>query len=249
MRIAVCDDNVEICRQLAVWIEAYAERESLDVEISTYYHADDLLEQLENKQWYDVIFLDIEFPDREGNGLFDKRGIELGKYLRKSVECNQVIIDFISGRHEYSMQLFDLQPINFRVKPVKREQIEQDMEKACRILKEKKVALRYEQGNVMKGVLLKNVLYVEAYDKSITIYTREGEEIIFRGTLDKIEQDYKEYHLCRCHRSYIVNLRYVSSYKNHQVILRGKKEVTLDVGKRYVSVLKEALSQMDFQEE
>lgn len=248
MRIAICDDNVEICKQLEIWIKDYAKNESLDVQINTYYRADKLLEHLEQKQWYDVIFLDIEFPDKNGNGLFDKQGIKLGKHLRQSVECNEVIIDFISGRHEYSMQLFELQPINFRVKPIMKEQIIEDLEKACRILNKKKVALKYEQDNVVKGVLLKNVLYVEACDKSIIIHTMDGKEIVFRGTLEKIEREYKKYNLCRCHRSYIVNLHFVYKYKNHTLTLRGKNDVTLDVGKRYVSELKEALSQMDFQE-
>lgn len=249
MRIAVCDDNTAICEEIIAWIAEYIKRERLDAKVDAYYHADDLLDGMKNRQWYDIIFLDIEFPDKRGNSLFDKQGIALGEYLRKYVDCNEVIIDFISGRRDYSMELFDLQPINFRVKPLKKEEIQDDLAKACRLLNAKKVALEYEQGNMTKGVLLKNILYIEARDKSIVVHTREGEEIVFRGTLGKIEEQYEQYDLCRCHRAFIVNLQYVDYYKNHQLVLKGNEDVVVDVGKHYVANLKSALSKMDFREE
>lgn len=239
MQIAICDDDRAVCRQLRGWIEEYTKRERLEIHLMVFYSAEELLDSLSAGYWFDMVFQDIELPK--------KSGLDMAEELRRYVECHQVVIDFISGKQEYGMQLFDLQPINFRLKPLKRQEIEADLDKACRILKESKHALTYMLNNVQNGILLRDINYIESAAKMIQVYKINGEKIQFRGTLDRLEKEYGKYHFCRCHRAYIVNLHCVTAYHKGHLLLRGGKEI--EVGSYYSANLKQQLSRLDFTEE
>ncbi len=238
MQIAICDDDRGVCRQLREWITLYANKEGLEIQTETFYTAEELLESLADNCWFDMIFQDIELPK--------KSGIDIAKELRRYVECNQVVIDFISGKQEYGMQLFSLQPINFRVKPLKKEQIMTDLEKASRILQVRRHVLTYVINNVQNGVLLKDICYIESKDKMVHLHLLDGRVISIRDTLTRLEEKYEEFFFCRCHRAYIVNLHYVTAYHKGYVLLQDK--IRVDVGEYYVKHLKLKLSEMDFME-
>lgn len=239
MQIAICDDERSVCRQLREWILIYAEKESIEVKLKVFYSAEDLLRSLADGNWYDMIFQDIELPK--------KSGLDIAKELRSYVECNQVVIDFISGKQEYGMSLFDLQPINFRLKPLKQEEIEADLSRACRILQERKHALTYVVNNIQNGILLRDICFIESKEKMIHVHTLSGKTINFWGTLYQIEKEYSSYDLFRCHRSFIVNLHYICGYKNRKLTMKNGEMV--DVGKMYVNEFKERLRKFDFGEE
>lgn len=238
MQIAICDDDRSVCRQLRDWIEKYAKKEGFVINIRTFFNAEELLESMAANYWYDMIFQDIELPKRSG--------IDIAKELRSYVECNQVVIDFISGKQEYGMQLFSLQPINFRLKPLRQEEIVADLDKACRILQERRYTLNYVTNGVQKGVLLKDICFIEARDKMLYIHMLSGKVISLRDTLARIEKEYEKFYFCRCHRAYIVNLHYVMEYHKGYLLMQG--EISVDVGEYYAKNLKLKLSEMDFME-
>lgn len=238
MQIAICDDDRGVCEQLRGWIQIYAEKESIEVKLKVFYSAEDLLKSLADGNWYDMVFQDIELPK--------KSGLDIAKELRSYVECNQVVIDFISGKQDYGMSLFDLQPINFRLKPLKQEEIETDLDRACRILQERKHALTYVANNIQNGILLRDICFIESREKMIHVHTLSGKTIRFRDTLERLAKEYGKYHFCRCHRAFIVNLHCVTSYHKKHVILSGG--IRVDIGDYYAKNFKEQLSKMDFME-
>ena len=247
MQIAICDDNIEICEQIEQWILHYTERERMEIGIDIFYDADRMMKELNSGSGYDLIFLDIEFPDKERKSVFYEKGIELGKRLRERVQCNHLLIDFISAKTEYGMQLFEFQPLNFRIKPLKQEEIVKDLEKACSILETRGSLFTYSQNGVSKGILVRDIVYIEALEKMIHIHTVSGNTIICRGTLRQIAEEYKSCYLCRCHRSFIVNLYGVIQYRNRRVTLNTGD--VIEVGNRYARPLREQLSSMDLQGE
>lgn len=238
MQIAICDDDRGVCRQLREWIGMYANREGMEVNLMTFYTAEELLESLVENNWFDMIFQDIELPR--------KSGIDIAKKLRSYVECNQVVIDFISGKQEYGMQLFSLQPINFRLKPLRKEEIMMDLNKACRILQERRHVLTYVTNSVQNGILLKDICYIESKDKMVHVHTVSGKIISIRDTLSRIEREYEKFYFCRCHRAFVINLHYVTAYHKGYVVLCD--EIQIDVGEFYVKHLKLKLSEMDYME-
>lgn len=63
-----------------------------------------------------MIFLDIMMPV--------KSGVEVGKIIRNDLKDNITQIVFISSENKYAMDLFEIRPMNFLIKPFDENDIE-----------------------------------------------------------------------------------------------------------------------------
>ena len=121
MRIAVCDDDEGVCSQIERWVLQYNVQKGIRIEVEIYNSAETLIQHLHKREWYDLLFLDIELPQ--------KNGIELGQMIREKFGNELTHIVFISGKIDYCTWLFQIEPLNFHYKPLKREKVIQDIEK------------------------------------------------------------------------------------------------------------------------
>lgn len=238
MQVAICDDDEGCCIQIKEWLQNYGIREKIDLQIEIYYNAEELLEHLQQHRWFDIIFLDIELPN--------KTGVELGREIRQRNDGETNII-FISGKTEYCMELFELEPLNFHQKPLSEKKICGDMDKVVCRIKNGRQILHYIEDGVKKGIYLKNILYVEAVVKKIKVTTVSGKEIYFRDKLHRIQESLEPYNFCRCHRAYIVNLAGIQSYRGRTLILKNGESIY--VGEKFAEKLKNALTSYELVEE
>lgn len=123
--IAICDDEVILCRQIEKYLEEYIARNLVKTEI--FYSADKLYDALNKGEYYDLIFLDIEFQL--------SNGVEIGQRIRMELECEKVQIVYISAKQSYAMELFPIRPMNFLVKPISRIDVINNVDKAIELSK------------------------------------------------------------------------------------------------------------------
>ena len=228
MRIAICDDDKGCCSQIEKWLVEYRLREKIDIETEIFYSAETLLSEIKGRCWFDLIFLDIELPE--------KTGIELGYAIRNHTEDNDVSIIFISGKTEYCQELFELEPQNFHQKPLMEAAIVKDVEKAVKRCGYHKKILHYVENGIPKGIPLGNILYIEAKNKIVEITTKENEKISIRDSISRIADEFKSYQVCQCHRSYLVNLFFVEKYYNQTFYMKDGEKIP--VGRKYVDNVK-----------
>lgn len=74
---------------------------------------------------FDLIFLDIELMN----------GITAGKKIRDELCDEKIYAVFISGKQEYAMELFDVRPLHFLVKPIEKKQVVGIVNKATELSK------------------------------------------------------------------------------------------------------------------
>lgn len=82
-----------------------------------------------------------------------------------------------------------------------------------------------ERGELKLSVKPENVYYIESADNYVQIHYRSGKKIqvlMVRNSMKNIEWRFKDMHLVRCHRSYIVNVDLV------QAVRRIDGEMILD---------------------
>lgn len=236
MQVVVCDDDEGCCAEIERWLEAYARREKVKFDISIYNSAEKLVGSMKDHQWFDVIFLDIELPEMTG--------IEVGHEIRNHLQRGDVSIVFISGKTEYCMELFELEPMNFHYKPLREEDIVKDMDKAIHRHNASRSVIQYTENGVQKGILLRDVLYAEAKGKASEIHTLSGDSIEVRSGVSKLAEEYGSFHMCQCHRSFLVNLSYVEKYYKQTLYL--KNDVKIPVGRWYTEIVKNAWASYDF---
>lgn len=238
MKIAICDDDEGVRSQLEKWISEFFKMEKMDHDIQLFSRAETVLYEMEEYGWFDVIFLDIELPR--------KSGIELAKTIREFYDSKCVSIIFISGKTEYCLQLFELEPLNFHAKPLQKEKIFKDLRKVMRRSEEKRNVIQYKEDGIIKGVLLRDVLYFEAVNKMVRLVLKSGEEIMVRIPLQDIYDRYRNYKIVRCHRSYVVNLSYVKKYYNNCFFMSNGDEIV--VSKTYQKSIQEDWIRYDWEE-
>ena len=128
--IGICDDGVNTCTDIENMVLQYAGENDMKLDINIWYSGEGLRDYLSLGNHIDILFLDIE--------LFKMTGIEVGNYIRKQLDNMGMQIIYISGRASYAQQLFKTQPLDFLVKPISKNNINEVLDEAVRIIKKKK---------------------------------------------------------------------------------------------------------------
>ena len=114
-------------------------------EVESYYDGEHLIEQLNNGAYYDFIFLDIH--------LTAMNGVDVGKWIREELKDYKTFIIYISSDISYAMELFQVQPFDFLIKPLKPEQVYNVIDKGICRLKESIRFLQYKKNKAMPYML------------------------------------------------------------------------------------------------
>lgn len=109
LRIAICDDMINICDELKLFLNQYQHKKNIKIQISIFYSGEAFIADSEKNQ-FDLIFLDI--------ALAQMNGIEVGKYIREKLKNEIIQIIYISSEPNYAVSLFQNRPFHFLLKPL-----------------------------------------------------------------------------------------------------------------------------------
>lgn len=219
MRIAVCDDEREIREDVKQKIRHYLP----EAEVCLYESAERLLAE---QGMPDILFLDIKMSGMSG--------MELAGKLRACGE--NVTIVFLTALEEYVYRAFDVGAFHYLLKPIDTVKFYEVLEKAvCERQRIRESALlrgeRAEASLTIKNkartekVYLSEIVYLEVFNRKVTLHKMQG-EIEFYGRLKELEQRLSA-DFVRCHRSYVVNLRYVRRYDGAEIALENGDSVLM----------------------
>ena len=192
----------------------------------------------------DVLFLDISMPKTTG--------MQLADALHKLK--NPPVIVFVTAYSEYAVDAFGVDAVDYLMKPVELERLQQALTKVEARLKQsapqQMSATVTERIPVEKGghkvlVPVNQIRYVEAKDDYSCIYT-ESDRYLSTISLAKLEQRLTPHGFYRVHRGYIVNLDYVQDFVTVSggVVQLGLKDVEdkkIPVSRRRVVAVKRML--------
>lgn len=226
-RLAVCEDDAAIRKELCALCCDILAEDGIVYEITEFSSAENLEEVLQEKgDCFDLLILDIQME-----GI---TGMELAKSLRQ--QDNRVSILFVTGCEKYLLKGYEVQPIHFLLKPVKREALAQALRTDWKLNhKPKTVVLR--TGNKTVCLSLGEIRYIESFNHNIVVH-QSGEEHTYSLSLSEIEKQLPPGQFCRCHNSYLVNLDCVEQIGRTQLRLRDAQ--TIPVGRAYYKGLQSA---------
>lgn len=219
MRIAVCDDEREIREDIGQKIRHFLP----EAEVCLYESAERLLTE---QGMPDILFLDIKM-----NGM---SGMELAERLRR--RDRDVTIVFLTALEEYVYRAFDVGAFHYLLKPVDTVKFYEVLEKAVAerqriresaLLREEhaEASLTIKNKARTEKVYLSEIVYLEVFNRKVTLHKMQG-EIEFYGRLKELEQRLSA-EFVRCHRSYVVNLRYVRRYNGAEITLENGESVLM----------------------
>ncbi len=192
IRIAVCDDAVEICSELENIILDYNNQLSVDV----FYSGETLLNYMKGGNSFDLIFLDIEIGKISG--------VEVGHFIRDELNDHITKIVYISSKSGYDRQLFDVQPMNFIQKPLDRKKVVQNIKLAATLLEKENKTFSFKIGNETHRIPIKEIVYFESDGRQIKLISING-VFHFYGKIDLVAEQLSASRFIMPHRSYVVN--------------------------------------------
>lgn len=217
-------DDDEMDRLVVV---SYAKRfESLTI-LSTFDSAEKALLFLDSNT-VDIAFLDIELKGATG------------MELRKKALSIPVCV-FITSHAENAAETFELQTLDFIVKPFKFPRFEQTVKRIEEFMEIRTKANLFESsiggdavyiksGHSQIKVKLHEILYLEAL-KNYTIIVTEGKRHCILSNLGELLLEDKFSSFIRIHRSFAVQKQYIQKIGSQEIEL--KNNICLPVGRSF----------------
>ena len=208
--IAICDDELIVCNQIEDIILKVSSEISEKIEVEVFYSGEELCEYMLRQSDFDLIFLDIE--------LKLLNGVQVGRKIREEMGNDIVQIVYISGKQGYAMDLFEIRPMNFLVKPLSKEKITQVVKKFIELSGKGNQYFQFNIGKTLYKIPLKDILYFESEMKKIKVITKDSIKECY-GKLSDVQQEIGNSDFLLIHKSYLVNYFYVAEYQYESIKL------------------------------
>ena len=221
LRVAICDDE-EIMRSVVkeTLIE-YSIKRNLEVDIKEYACGEDLID---SPHKHDMIIMDYKL-DPWGK----TTGISVAKKLRNSNIDSGII--FLSSYPNVVFRSFEVSTFRFLVKPLERDLLFKaldDYQKSISI--DKTLIIRLERMNI--NLNTKRIAFLEGNGKYCLIHSLDHPaKLECHETLAAVEERLPEDSFYRCHRSYLVNMRYVNTFNNQEIALKNDEIIPISRNK------------------
>lgn len=221
IRIAVCDDEVEISEELTAVIEKVMSDINEKVKICSFTNGYDMLE---SHIKFSLIFLDIEMPRLNG--------IETAQKIREM--DSRVPIVYVTNYHDYMRNAYRVHAFDYIEKPIRYESIYTVI---CDYLKtispNTNDVIEFTTEDSEKILLNANeiITIMCGYKRRTVVVITTEREYTFKGTITGIYEILDEHEFFMPHRSYIINMSKVKSFKrNEKIIMKDGDEVPLPKG-------------------
>lgn len=188
----------------------------VSIETKPFESSESFLFSWEDDKSYDLLVLDIEMGKMNG--------LDLARRIRREDEA--VPIMFITGYDEYMQYGYDVSALHYLIKPVNKTKLFMVLDK----LQEKKsvsekIFITTPDGE--RNVFCDRILYAEVEGHHCILHL-DKETIIMKGSLSEFEELVAgQISFIKCHRAFIVNLKYVSMVLKADVVMDNGEKLPL----------------------
>lgn len=231
LSIAVCDDEIAQCAYIAGTVEKILSRMEAPCMVHQFNSGKELLQTVED---FDIVFLDIIMQEPDG--------MQTAKAMREEKKYGGIFV-FISSSKEYALEAFDVDAAQYLLKPLDEKKLEKILQKT--VMQERNHPQEFmivKKERAQKKIFLDNICYFEIRGRKVDVHTTEG-IVTYYEQIGNLEKMLYGKDFFRCHKSYIVHLRYVNSYTRQELTLDNGEKIMI-AKRRYEAFGKELLNFM-----
>ena len=212
IRIAIVEDDPAEGDHLQREAERCCSALGQSAEVTRFYDGLELSEDY--RPVWDIIFMDIELPHQDG--------METARCIRR--RDSAAVLIFITHMARYAIHGYEVDAMDFLVKPVSGAQLELKLKKALRRVEQQRKELYFmvHQDGEKLRVSTRDVLYIEVINHRLLIHT-EDRRYELSGTLRDMEKELSAVSFFRCSNSFLVNLRNVSAVRRETLVVGGQE--------------------------
>lgn len=227
MRVAICDDNLIFLEEL----EKKLNEHCMITKVDSFSSPLELVMKIQEEEKYDLIFMDIDWGSQE-----KQNGLQWGEEISRILPTVSII--FVTGYNDRFSQhvlLTEANILGYMTKPVNDTILDRYLKKA----KEKNVEPKYLVISRQSGKItipMEKIIYIESHNHKAIIHTEETEYVIYEKLADLQKRLLKKF--IPCHKSYIINMDWVSTYEGKAFNMRNGKEIP--ISRSYIGKAKES---------
>jgi len=192
-----------------------------------------------NQKTVDVIFLDIKMPNIIGTD-----------FLKNLSHPPKVI--FVTAYREYAVDGFELDAVDYLVKPVSFERFFKAITKLNRLMGQETVSITNNEvpksasfiyvkvDRDMKKIFVNDIEYIESWKDYVKVFLASGKYLLAKQSISAMENLLSEHKFMRVHRSYMVSFDKISGYNGVSVQLTGRE---IPIGRLYKQVVMDRLQE------
>ena len=212
IHIAVCDDEKYMSDAIRTMVYDFFRRKNMETVIWQFSGGKELLE---SDKTIDILFLDIQMKDMDG--------METARILRGRKFKGFLI--FITVLKEMVFDSFEVQAYDYLVKPIEKKQFEKTMERLFLSMQDSCEAnLLIQKGYESSIIPFDDIVFCEIIDRKVYLHLASSETIDYYDRIENLESKL-DGRFFRCHRSFLINLKYLKSYKNQTAYMENGTEI------------------------
>jgi len=196
-------------------LKRYCEKTSLVSLKETFREPVKAIEFLQREK-VDLIFLDISMPDISG--------LQLVQTLSPAP-----LIIFTTAYRNYAVESYDVNALDFLLKPIAFERFLVAINKATAAILSKNATVTEDEATVLiksgpqaYRVKLADILYLEKDRNYLTVHVKD-KQILIRENMSDIFELVPAAGFVRVHKSYVVAIRHITMIEMHQLTINGEK--------------------------
>jgi two-component system, LytTR family, response regulator LytT len=228
MKVLIVEDEIFAAERLSFMLKEIIP----DVEISGPIDSvESTVQHLKTHRTYDLLFLDIQLADGKSFSIFEKIDVSIP-------------VIFTTAYDEYSMKAFEVNSIDYLLKPISIEKLILSIEKFNKIkthyaqspvdyhdlikkltgekTQPYKTRFLVNRGDSLIPVSINEIAYFCADEKVVFLVTKENKRYIINNTLEELETKLNPSQFFRVNRQHIIaidSIRKVHTYFNYKLKL------------------------------
>ena len=206
VKIAIVEDTPEESSHLQTLLQHSFGRRALNFIIDVY--TKPLLFLSDYHYDYDIIFMDIDLPGLDG--------MSAAQRLREIDQ--QVILIFVTRMAQYAVKGYEVNAMDYLIKPVEAPVLERKIDRALGLLKDSAEVILVTSQNGAKRLPLRDILYIEVQGHTLLFHT-DSEVVHGSGTLSETETQLADKGFLRCNKCYLVNTHHISTVQAYTLTL------------------------------
>lgn len=215
LKIAICDDDKNDRERVLRFVNDYITERGIKAKVFVYDHPDTLIKECEALRPH-IYILDIVMPM--------VTGIEAARELRWNQMDAQII--FATSESSFALESFDVNPINYIVKPVEKAKLFETLDLAIRrvdISNEKTITVKIKGGN--KTIDVEDIMYLDYRNHVVMYHLYDKSEVstptLRIGFTEYLTLNHNNTDFVRCHESISVRVGAIDVLSKSEITLRN----------------------------